>query len=124
MSSKSRLAGGVWHARSLGGRRAAGRLPDGLDELLASHAQFGAPPVGPGLTGSWSTPWAGLIYVGKTGALNETVADYFGNAIDLTASGTPMSLVQPVTERKFVLVTEPKGREVPSRPGKPSRPQH
>ncbi|WP_424216903.1 M4 family metallopeptidase (plasmid) [Streptomyces sp. BI20] len=34
---------------------------------------------------------AGLVYVGQSGALNEAVADYFGNAIDVTASGTPMS---------------------------------
>ncbi|MCI3929652.1 M4 family metallopeptidase [Streptomyces sp. AN091965] len=34
---------------------------------------------------------AGLVYVGQSGALNEAVADYFGNAIDVTASKTPMS---------------------------------
>ncbi|MER7763718.1 M4 family metallopeptidase [Streptomyces sp. NPDC097619] len=33
---------------------------------------------------------AGLVYTGQSGALNEAVADYFGNAIDVTASGTPM----------------------------------
>jgi Zn-dependent metalloprotease len=34
---------------------------------------------------------AGLVYVGQSGALNEAIADYFGNAIDVDASGTPMS---------------------------------
>ncbi|WJV49717.1 M4 family metallopeptidase [Streptomyces flavofungini] len=33
---------------------------------------------------------AGLVYVGQSGALNEAVADYFGNAIDVNASKTPM----------------------------------
>ncbi|MEU7577113.1 M4 family metallopeptidase [Streptomyces sp. NPDC041068] len=30
---------------------------------------------------------AGLVYTGQSGALNEAVADYFGNAIDVTATG-------------------------------------
>ncbi|MFB6503436.1 MULTISPECIES: M4 family metallopeptidase [unclassified Streptomyces] len=33
---------------------------------------------------------ADLVHAGRSGALNEAVADYFGNAIDVTASGTPM----------------------------------
>ncbi|MFF8287871.1 M4 family metallopeptidase [Streptomyces sp. NPDC016309] len=33
---------------------------------------------------------ANLVYAGQSGALNEAVADYFGNAIDVTASGTAM----------------------------------
>ncbi|OII66402.1 peptidase M4 family protein [Streptomyces sp. CC77] len=31
-----------------------------------------------------------LVYAGQSGALNEAFADYFGNAIDVDASGTPM----------------------------------
>lgn len=34
---------------------------------------------------------ASLVYAGQPGALNEAIADYFGNAIDLDAGGTPMS---------------------------------
>ncbi|GAA2584173.1 hypothetical protein GCM10010435_72570 [Winogradskya consettensis] len=34
---------------------------------------------------------ASLVYAGQSGALNEAIADYFGNAIDVDASGTPMS---------------------------------
>ena len=34
---------------------------------------------------------ASLVYAGQPGALNEAIADYFGNAIDLDASGTSMS---------------------------------
>ncbi|WP_157410960.1 M4 family metallopeptidase [Actinoplanes rectilineatus] len=34
---------------------------------------------------------ANLVYAGQSGALNEAVADYFGNAIDVDTSGTPMS---------------------------------
>ncbi|XVV10088.1 M4 family metallopeptidase [Actinoplanes sp. CA-131856] len=34
---------------------------------------------------------ASLVYAGQPGALNEAIADYFGNAIDVDASGTPMS---------------------------------
>ncbi|WP_431955184.1 M4 family metallopeptidase, partial [Actinacidiphila sp. bgisy167] len=34
---------------------------------------------------------ADLVYAGQSGALNEAIADYFGNAIDITVSGTPMS---------------------------------
>ncbi|MEU6207664.1 M4 family metallopeptidase [Micromonospora musae] len=34
---------------------------------------------------------AGLVYAGQPGALNEAIADYFGNAIDLDAAGTPMT---------------------------------
>ena len=34
---------------------------------------------------------AGLLYVGQHGALNEAFADYFGNAIDVDATGTPLS---------------------------------
>ncbi|MGI5480718.1 M4 family metallopeptidase [Streptomyces lavendofoliae] len=33
---------------------------------------------------------ANLVYAGQSGALNEAVADYFGNAIDVTASGMAM----------------------------------
>ncbi|PUB29814.1 Zn-dependent metalloprotease [Promicromonospora sp. AC04] len=34
---------------------------------------------------------AGFLYSGQQGALNEAIADYFGNAIDVDVSGTPMS---------------------------------
>ncbi|TDC33747.1 M4 family peptidase [Micromonospora sp. 15K316] len=34
---------------------------------------------------------ASLVYAGQPGALNEAIADYFGNAIDLDAAGTPMT---------------------------------
>lgn len=34
---------------------------------------------------------AGFLYTGQQGALNEAIADYFGNAIDVDVSGTPMS---------------------------------
>ncbi|MFC9341528.1 M4 family metallopeptidase [Streptomyces sp. NPDC057020] len=34
---------------------------------------------------------ANLVYAGQSGALNEALADYFGNAIDVTASATPMT---------------------------------
>lgn len=34
---------------------------------------------------------AGFFYSGQQGALNEAIADYFGNAIDVDVSGTPMS---------------------------------
>ncbi|WP_327680350.1 M4 family metallopeptidase [Streptomyces sp. NBC_00467] len=33
---------------------------------------------------------ANLVYAGQSGALNEAIADYFGNAIDLAASGASM----------------------------------
>ncbi|MEV3855178.1 M4 family metallopeptidase [Streptomyces sp. NPDC050095] len=33
---------------------------------------------------------ANLVYAGQSGAMNEAIADYFGNAIDTTASGTSM----------------------------------
>ncbi|MGW7366757.1 M4 family metallopeptidase [Streptomyces sp. NPDC054841] len=33
---------------------------------------------------------ANLVYAGQSGALNEALADYFGNAIDVTASGQSM----------------------------------
>ncbi|MER7108573.1 M4 family metallopeptidase [Streptomyces sp. NPDC000229] len=33
---------------------------------------------------------ANLVYAGQSGALNEAVADYFGNAIDVTQAGIPM----------------------------------
>ncbi|MER5616166.1 M4 family metallopeptidase [Streptomyces sp. NPDC002215] len=33
---------------------------------------------------------ADLVYAGQSGAMNEAIADYFGNAIDVTASGTAM----------------------------------
>ncbi|MFE5915099.1 M4 family metallopeptidase [Streptomyces wedmorensis] len=33
---------------------------------------------------------AGLIYLQQSGAINEAVSDYLGNAIDVTESGTPM----------------------------------
>ncbi|MFJ2744099.1 M4 family metallopeptidase [Streptomyces sp. NPDC087440] len=34
---------------------------------------------------------AGLVYTGQSGALNEAVADYFGNAIDVTVTGNEKS---------------------------------
>ncbi|MFI6423983.1 M4 family metallopeptidase [Promicromonospora sp. NPDC050880] len=34
---------------------------------------------------------AGFLYTGQQGALNEAIADYFGNAIDVDVSGIPMS---------------------------------
>ncbi|MFI6643387.1 M4 family metallopeptidase [Streptomyces sp. NPDC050504] len=34
---------------------------------------------------------AGLVYVGQSGALNEAVADYFGNAIDVEVAGNAKS---------------------------------
>ncbi|WP_436535515.1 M4 family metallopeptidase [Actinoplanes sp. HUAS TT8] len=34
---------------------------------------------------------ASLVYAGQPGALNEAIADYFGNAIDVDASGTSMT---------------------------------
>ncbi len=34
---------------------------------------------------------AGLVYVGQSGALDEAVADYFGNAIEVTSRGIPMT---------------------------------
>ncbi|MEE1757240.1 M4 family metallopeptidase [Streptomyces sp. SP18CS02] len=33
---------------------------------------------------------ANLVYAGQSGALNEAIADYFGNAIDITAAGVSM----------------------------------
>lgn len=33
----------------------------------------------------------GLVYLQQSGAINEAVSDYFGNAIDVTYSGTPMT---------------------------------
>lgn len=34
---------------------------------------------------------AGLIYVQQSGAMNEAIADYFGNAVEVTARGIPMT---------------------------------
>ncbi|WP_326743454.1 M4 family metallopeptidase [Streptomyces sp. NBC_00121] len=34
---------------------------------------------------------ANLVYAGQSGAMNEAIADYFGNVIDVTANHTPMS---------------------------------
>ena len=34
---------------------------------------------------------ADLVYLNQSGAMNEAYADYFGNAVDVTVSGTPMS---------------------------------
>ncbi|SEO78981.1 M4 family metallopeptidase [Actinacidiphila rubida] len=34
---------------------------------------------------------ANLVYSGQSGAMNEALADYFGNVIDITANHTPMS---------------------------------
>ncbi|WP_018348838.1 M4 family metallopeptidase [Longispora albida] len=34
---------------------------------------------------------ANLVYTNQSGAMNEAIADYFGNAIDVTVSGTPMN---------------------------------
>lgn len=34
---------------------------------------------------------ANLVYLNQSGAMNEAYSDYFGNAIDVTVSGTPMS---------------------------------
>jgi Zn-dependent metalloprotease len=33
---------------------------------------------------------ADLVYLNQSGAMNEAYADYFGNAVDVTVSGTPM----------------------------------
>ncbi|WP_223206325.1 M4 family metallopeptidase [Streptomyces xanthii] len=33
---------------------------------------------------------AGLVYAGQSGAINEAISDYFGNAIDLEANGQSM----------------------------------
>ncbi|WP_087925243.1 M4 family metallopeptidase [Streptomyces albireticuli] len=33
---------------------------------------------------------AGLVYAGQSGAMNEAIADYFGNAVKTDASGAPM----------------------------------
>ncbi|MGH2775050.1 MAG: M4 family metallopeptidase [Actinomycetota bacterium] len=33
---------------------------------------------------------ADFVYLGQSGAMNEAYADYFGNAVDVTVSGTPM----------------------------------
>ncbi|MEV0262428.1 M4 family metallopeptidase [Streptomyces sp. NPDC050617] len=33
---------------------------------------------------------AGLVYAGQAGALSEAIADYFGNAVETDASGTPL----------------------------------
>ena len=34
---------------------------------------------------------ADLVYLNQSGAMNEAYADYFGNAVDVTVSGTPMN---------------------------------
>ncbi|MEV0646578.1 M4 family metallopeptidase [Phytomonospora sp. NPDC050363] len=34
---------------------------------------------------------ADLVYIGQSGAMNEAVADYFGNAVDVDVSGTDMA---------------------------------
>src|SRR5262249_23638604 len=34
---------------------------------------------------------ADLVYAGQSGAMNEAVADYFGNVIDVTVNRTPMT---------------------------------
>jgi Zn-dependent metalloprotease len=34
---------------------------------------------------------ADLVYLNQSGAMNEAYADYFGNAVDVSVSGTPMS---------------------------------
>ncbi|MFF7215041.1 M4 family metallopeptidase, partial [Streptomyces sp. NPDC008238] len=34
---------------------------------------------------------ADLVYAGQSGAMNEAIADYFGNAIDVTVNRTPMT---------------------------------
>ncbi|CAG6392157.1 Zn-dependent metalloprotease [Actinacidiphila cocklensis] len=34
---------------------------------------------------------ANLVYAGQSGAMNEALADYFGNAIDITVNHTPMT---------------------------------
>ncbi|MFG3258148.1 M4 family metallopeptidase [Streptomyces sp. NPDC048172] len=34
---------------------------------------------------------ANLVYMNQSGAMNEAIADYFGNAMDVEAKGTPMS---------------------------------
>jgi beta propeller repeat protein len=33
----------------------------------------------------------GLVYISQSGAMNEAYSDYFGNAVDVIASGTPMN---------------------------------
>jgi Zn-dependent metalloprotease len=37
-----------------------------------------------------SNPEGGLVYLSQSGAINEAYADYFGNAVDVTISGTSM----------------------------------
>ncbi|MGH2698218.1 MAG: M4 family metallopeptidase, partial [Actinomycetota bacterium] len=38
------------------------------------------------------TPGGGLVYLSQSGAMNEAYADYFGNAVDVTVSGTAMDV--------------------------------
>lgn len=47
--------------------------------------------VGHEMTHGVITHSANLVYLGQSGAMNEALADYFGNAIDVSVSGTPMS---------------------------------
>ncbi|MFC8228532.1 M4 family metallopeptidase [Streptomyces sp. NPDC057287] len=46
--------------------------------------------VGHEMTHGVVTHTANLVYAGQSGAMNEAIADYFGNAIDLEASGQSM----------------------------------
>ncbi|GAB3151040.1 hypothetical protein GCM10027290_39440 [Micromonospora sonneratiae] len=47
--------------------------------------------VGHEMTHGVITNSADLVYRNQSGAMNEAIADYFGNAIDVTVTGTPMS---------------------------------
>ena len=38
-----------------------------------------------------STNSADLVYIGQSGAMNEALADYFGNAVDVDVTGTDMA---------------------------------
>jgi Zn-dependent metalloprotease len=61
----------------------------GNDEYMPLSADLDV--VGHEMTHGVVQNTANLLYLGQSGALNEAVADYFGNAIDVTVSGTPMS---------------------------------
>ena len=61
----------------------------GNDEYLPLSA--GLDVVGHEMTHGVVQNTANLVYLGQSGALNEAVADYFGNAIDVTVSNTPMT---------------------------------
>ncbi|MGW6395058.1 M4 family metallopeptidase [Streptomyces sp. NPDC055103] len=46
--------------------------------------------VGHEMTHGVTDHFGGLIYLQQSGAINEAVSDYSGNAVDVTGSGTPM----------------------------------